>query len=173
LGIYIKIAALITHLQDYTKTATYKGAMVFGSACVCSSYGNLHVSIERNKQHGAALQQILEFQVHKAFINDYQLFWGSSRKHLDDHYGLLLSFLDKSLEHVTFHHPEADVFLFHCSLLSVATTALPLLLNTAWWTNSISITTAILSTWASFSTLPYRYLLIAVTPCSTSVCRSE
>lgn len=117
-GAYIKIAAFIKRLQGYTKTATYKTTM--GVACsiasvsMCFSCKDLRSSMERNDKQQATLKRIQEFQVHKAFINDPALFWGSSRKRLDDHYGILLSFLDKQLDHVTVQHAEADVFLFHC-----------------------------------------------------------
>ena len=115
------------------------------------------------------LNRIVQLQLEKIFLNDQQLFSRPSRQYLEERYGLLVAFLDKELAYLQVHHNESDEFLANCTWFGLLITALPLLLNLSWWTTSVTITTSLVSAWFASTTLPSRYLIVAIANCSCGI----
>ena len=64
---------------------------------------------------------------------------------------------------------QSDEFLANCTWFGLLITALPLLLNLSWWTTCVTITTSLVGAWFASTTLPSRYLIMAISNCSCGI----
>ena len=175
--LYVAVVKFINKLQFITKKATYK--ILMGCACTLlfiyfglmmySSYIRLNDSMEAFYKRQELLKKILTCEMQKALLNDNRLFWGASKEYLSNRYYDLIRLMIDEFIHLKVHNEYEDQFLNDSTNVGIIITAFPLLLNTAWWTNLITISTALLNKFAHDGRLgqPFMMMLRVNLGCGT------
>jgi hypothetical protein len=167
---YVAVVKFINKLQLITKKATYK--ILMGVACTVlfiyvgltmySSYIQLNNSIEAFNKTEQLFKTVSEREMQKAFLNDNRLFWGTNKEYLSRHYYDLIRLMNDEFMHLKVHNEYEDQFMNDSTNVGIVITAFPLLLTTAWWTNLITISAALLNKCAHDGKLGQSFVMMLI-----------
>ncbi len=93
------------------------------------------------------LKMIIQNKTYEDFFNDQRLFIKlneSDLKYLDHHCGNFIIFINKEIINLKLKTEKSDELSKTITEISTLITSFPLVLNLAWWTNSITLICAII-----------------------------
>ena len=154
---YMQVVDWVNRLQGITKTATYK--MVMGIFCILlfiyywdiinASYVRVIDSIGSFSEKEMILYKPVQNETHIKYMNDPRFFWCVNNEYLRRDYESLFRLMKDEFMHLKIHNKNIDIFYDSCTKMGVVIAFFPLALNTAWWTNLITFSAALLSKLAS------------------------
>jgi len=93
------------------------------------------------------LKMIIQNKTYEDFFNDQRLFIKlneSDLKYQDHNYGSFIKFIKNEIIHLKLKTEKSDELSKNITDISTLITSFPLVLNLAWWTNSITLICAII-----------------------------
>jgi hypothetical protein len=88
--------------------------------------------------------------------------WGVNKEYLSRHYYDLIRLMNDEFMHLKVHNEYEDQFMNDSTNVGIVITAFPLLLNTAWWTNLITISAALLNKCAHDGKLGQSFVMMLI-----------
>jgi hypothetical protein len=99
---------MVNQIEQFKRSASYKLYMVVICSIVLgiltlqmhNSFGLMKISLEKTRNNESILQGILNNKTNKQFVKDERIFIEDMQQYINDHYGLLMRFIDEELVHV-------------------------------------------------------------------------
>jgi hypothetical protein len=150
---YLRTIELINNMQWVTTCATYKAVSWFICLTLLTiawinigkSRDELLKSESTFNEKVEVLKKIIQNETYTHFFDDQRLCMEFNEAYINYHYGIFINFIKNEIVHLKLENKEADQLLKDSAGLGILITSFPLVLNLAWWTNSITLTCAILT----------------------------
>jgi len=160
LGLYLHLVNMVNQIEQFTRSASYKFYMIFICLIVLGiltlqmqdSFVVMKISLEKTRKNEFILKQVLKNKTNKQFINDRRIFIEEMEQYMNDHYGLLIQFMDEQLMNVKLENKFVDNYIYDINKLNIFITTLPLILNLSWWTNSVVVSATFLNAYVGNGT---------------------
>ena len=146
ISLYVRMQKMVNSIQRKTKYASYQLLSLLFCTTIFFYLGNEILTCYfnlLNSYPNLMMMKINQTHIIDLFFQDRVFFKEDNNKYLMHHYGYFIEFMKTEIMHLHLSNYHIEDLIERLGDLSIFMTSLPLVLNLSWWTNIITLTSAI------------------------------